>query len=61
MLLTIWTTSGRKSIHLPLEALDEVRKIVYNNDRIIGHCISVSEYERVENVKFLEKCDTGDG
>ena len=37
--------------------LDEVRKIVYNDDRIIEYSIAVCEYERVENVKLLEKCN----
>ena len=57
MLLTVWTKLGRKSIHMPFEALDEIRKLVYNDDRIIEYSIAVCEYERVENVKLLEKCN----
>jgi hypothetical protein len=57
MLLTVWTNRGRKSIHLPFEALDEVRKIVYNNDSIIEYSIAVCEYERVKNVELLEECN----
>jgi len=59
MLLTVWTKRGRKSIHLPLEALDEVKKIVYNNDSIIEYSIAVAvcEYERVKNVELLEECN----
>ena len=57
MLLTVWTKQGRKSIYLPYEALDEVKKIVYNDDRVIEYSIAVCEYERVENVKLLEECN----
>ena len=57
MLLTVWTKRGRKSIHMPFEALDEIRKLVYNDDRIIEYSIAVCEFERVENVKLLEKCN----
>ena len=57
MLLTIWTKRGKSSIHLPFEALDEVRKIVYNDDRIVEYSIAVCEYERVENVKLLKECN----
>ncbi len=57
-MLTVWTKDGRrKSIHLPFEALDEVRKIVYNNDRIIEYSISVCDYERIENEQLLEECN----
>ena len=58
MMLTVWTKDGRrKSIHLPFEALDEVRKIVYNNDRIIEYSICICDYERMKNVEFLEGCN----
>ena len=57
MLLTVWTKRGRKSISISSEALDEVRKIVYNNDRVIEYSIAVCEYERIENVELLEKCN----
>ena len=50
MLLTVWTNRGRKSIHLPLEALDEVKKIVYNDDRIIEYSVSISDYEKIERL-----------
>jgi hypothetical protein len=57
MLLTVWTKRGRKSIHIPFEALDEIRKLVYNDDRVIEYSIAVCEYERIENVELLEKCN----
>jgi len=57
MLLTVWTKRGRKSISISSEALDEIRKLVYNNDRVIEYSIAVCEYERVENVKLLEECN----
>tara|TARA_R110002020_G_scaffold227582_1_gene438255 strand:+ start:978 stop:1148 length:171 start_codon:yes stop_codon:yes gene_type:complete len=56
-MLTVRTKTGRKSIHLPYEALDEVRKIVYNNDRIIEYSICICDYERMKNVEFLEGCN----
>ena len=47
MMLTVRTKTGRKSIHLPYEALDEVRKIVYNNsEHIIEYSVCVCDYER---------------
>ena len=47
MLLTVWTKQGRKSIHLPLEALDKVREMVYNNsEHIIEYSVCVCDYER---------------
>ena len=47
MLLTVWTKQGRKSIHLPHEALDKVRKMVYNKrEYIIEYSICVSDYAR---------------
>ena len=47
MLLTVWTERGRKSIHLPHEALDKVRKMVYNKrEHIIEYSVCVSDYER---------------
>ena len=47
MLLTVWTKRGRNSIHLPHEALDKVRKMVYNKrEYIIEYSICVSDYER---------------
>jgi hypothetical protein len=57
MYLTIWTKDGkRKSIHLPYEALDEVKKMVYNNREVIEYSICVSDYERIENELF-EECN----
>jgi len=57
MYLTIWTKQGKKSIHLPFEALDEVRKMLYTNkDNIIEYSICVSDYERIENELF-EECN----
>ena len=57
MLVTIFLKQGvRKSIHLPYEALDEVRKMVYNNrDNIVDYSICISDYERVKNVELLEE------
>ena len=47
MLVTVWTRQGRKSIHLPLEALDKVREMVYNNsEHIIEYSVCVCDYER---------------
>ena len=47
MLLTVWTKQGRKSIHLPYEALDKVREMVYNNsERLIEYSICWCDYER---------------
>ena len=47
MLLTVWTRQGRKSIHLPYEAFDKVREMVYNNsEHIIEYSVCVSDYER---------------
>ena len=47
MLLTVWTKQGRKSIHLPYEALDKVREMVYNNsEHIIEYSVCVCDYER---------------
>ena len=51
MLLTVWTKRGRKSIHLPHEALDKVRKMVYNKrEYIIEYSICVSDYEKIERI-----------
>ena len=51
MLLTVWTKQGRKSIHLPLEALDKVREMVYNNsEHIIEYSVCVSDYEKLERL-----------
>ena len=51
MLLTVWTKQGRKSIHLPLEALDKVREMVYNNsEHIIEYSVCVSDYEKIERL-----------
>ena len=57
MLVTIFLKQGvRKSIHLPYEALDEVRKMVYNNrDKIVDYSICISDYERIKNVELLEE------
>ena len=47
MLLTVWTRQGRKSIHLPYEALDKVREMVYNNSEyLIEYSICWCDYER---------------
>ena len=51
MLVTVWTRQGKKSIHLPLEALDKVREIVYNNsEHIIEYSVCVSDYEKIERL-----------
>ena len=51
MLLTVWTRQGRKSIHLPYEALDKVREMVYNNsEHIIEYSVCVSDYEKIERL-----------
>ena len=51
MLLTVWTKRGRKSIHLPYEALDKVREMVYNNsEHIIEYSVCVSDYEKIERL-----------
>ena len=51
MLLTVWTNQGRKSIHLPYEALDKVREMVYNySEHIIEYSVCVSDYEKIERL-----------
>ena len=51
MLVTVWTRQGRKSIHLPYEALDKVREMVYNNSEyIIEYSVCVSDYEKIERL-----------
>ena len=51
MLLTVWTRQGRKSIHLPYEALDKVREMVYNySEHIIEYSVCVSDYEKIERL-----------
>ena len=51
MLLTVWTRQGKKSIHLPYEALDKVREMVYNNsEHIIEYSVCVSDYEKIERL-----------
>ena len=51
MLLTVWTRQGKKSIHLPYEALDKVREMVYNKrEHIIEYSVSVSDYEKIERL-----------
>ena len=58
MLLTVWTKQGRKSIHLPYEALDKVREMLYtNSEYIIEYSISICDDERVKNVELLEECN----
>ena len=48
----------RKTITLPYEALDDVKKMVYNNrDKIAGYAVCISDYERVKDVKLLEECN----
>ena len=50
MMLTVWTRRGRKSIHLPYEALDKVREMVYNNSEyIIEYSICWCDYEEIDN------------
>ena len=47
MSLTVWTKQGKKSIHLPYEALDKVREMVYNNsEHLIEYSVCVCDYER---------------
>ena len=51
MMLTVWTRQGRKSIHLPYEALDKVREMVYNNsEHIIEYSVCVCDYEKIERL-----------
>ena len=51
MLLTVWTRQGKKSIHLPYEALDKVREMVYNKRKhIIEYSVCVSNYEKIERL-----------
>jgi len=51
MLLTVWTRQGKKSIHLPYEALDKVREMVYNNsEHIIEYSVCVCDYEKIERL-----------
>ena len=51
MMLTVWSRQGKKSIHLPLEALDKVREMVYNNsEHIIEYSVCVSDYEKIERL-----------
>ena len=51
MLVTVWTKQGKKSIHLPYEALDKVREMVYNNsEHIIEYSVCVSDYEKIERL-----------
>ena len=51
MLVTVWTRQGRKSIHLPLEALDKVREMVYNySEHIIEYSVCVCDYEKIERL-----------
>ena len=58
MLVTVYPKKGvRKTITLPYEALDDVKKMVYNNrDKIAGYSICISDYERVTNDELLEEC-----
>ena len=51
MLLTVWTRQGKKSIHLPYEALDKVREMVYNySEHIIEYSVCVCDYEKIERL-----------
>ena len=51
MLLTVWTKQGKKSIHLPYEALDKVREMVYNNsEHVIEYSVCVCDYEKIERL-----------
>ncbi len=51
MLVTVWTRQGKKSIHLPYEALDKVREMVYNySEHIIEYSVCVSDYEKIERL-----------
>ena len=57
--MTVYIKRGvRKTIILPYQALDDVKKMVYNNrDKIAGYAICISDYERVKDVKLLEECN----
>ena len=57
--MTVYIKKGvRKTITLPYEALDDVKKMVYNNrDKIAGYAICTSDYERVNDVELLEECN----
>ena len=57
MLVTVYIRKGvRKTITLPYEALDDVKKMVYNNrDKIVDYSICISDYERIKDVKLLEE------
>ena len=59
MLVTIFIKRGvKKSIYLPYEALDEVRKLVYNNrDKFVDYSVCISDHERINNVELLEECN----
>ena len=51
MLLTVWTKQGKKSIHLPYEALDKVREMVYNySEHVIEYSVCVCDYEKIERL-----------
>ena len=58
MMLTIWTRQGKKTIYLPSEAIDEVKKMLYTyKDNIIEYCIGYAENEREEiNDRISENC-----
>ena len=51
MLVTVWTRQGKKSIHLPYEALDKVREMVYNySEHVIEYSVCVCDYEKLERL-----------
>ena len=56
MLVTVWTRQGKKSIHLPYEALDKVREMVYNNsEHIIEYSVCWCDFERELNNGVVQK------
>ena len=56
MLVTVWSRQGKKSIHLPHEALDKVREMVYNNsEHIIEYSVCWCDYERELNNGVVQK------
>ena len=59
MMLTIWTRQGKKTIYLPVEAIDEEKKMLYNyKENIIEYCIGYAENEKGEiNDRVSKKCD----
>ncbi len=58
MMLTVFIRRGKKKIiHLPYEALDKAREMLYTyKDKIDGYTINICDYEKEEN---MEKLDNG--